>query len=586
MENSIDFNPSLIYNQPSESTYTSFPDFLNFIPNIKLSDKIVFGKVKSLSNTERGCYATNEYLSSLLGISKRAVTASITKWEKLGVFSRKNIRFYKNGMVIGERRHLYYQKTSPILIEAKAKYRKFLTKSTMYDMDIVGYTTEEICNNSGVQNLLTPHAESANPPCKKCEQHNNKNKIKNKSFLSEKGNFDSLRSSSFPMSPEESSLQETIVVHPLLKGNKKKRTKLALSPPSASTIKESVDSKKKLVGLKKKQDKDKPLPKSLDQAAPVTKVVSTPGIPKIKNGNKIDRSKFKPGVVEIEKKLEDPIALYGKYWNWAKDVLDLWISLSKGHALPTPSTKYHPVYRKTIAHELKLGASQSVLETAIRNYHKALEDPGTIFGAKTVTKSNVLKELTRMNPTKFFKCLCDDRKRELEKITTVNLKPLLLHKKPYRLFLGDYKKDVLTKILYITKVKTKHKELVQKAIEVFDRLNPGIEVPGYKIDQTIKYALEYWNSLLQNKTFVITDRFLSEKIWDANNRHLFDNNLLGVENAIGDPNDMSGPLYLLDLARATAEDRPALIEKIHAKFFFDSCVFDYMRKNDMINFDF
>jgi len=536
-----------------------------------LKQYFYFKKTKQLQNDE-SFYSTVDDMSFYTGgFTERQQRSSITKLKQMGFITTK-----LKG--VPAKRHFV------INMEKYFELIEFVKEH--YVLEETNLTKKELQNLLQKNKFRSDIMQDLDP--EKSEiSYNKENKERDvNAFLSEKGNFDSLRSSSFPMSPEESSLQETIVVHPLLKGNKKKRTKLALSPPSASTIKESVDSKKKLVGLKKKQDKDKPLPKSLDQAAPVTKVVSTPGIPKIKNGNKIDRSKFKPGVVEIEKKLEDPIALYGKYWNWAKDVLDLWISLSKGHALPTPSTKYHPVYRKTIAHELKLGASQSVLETAIRNYHKALEDPGTIFGAKTVTKSNVLKELTRMNPTKFFKCLCDDRKRELEKITTVNLKPLLLHKKPYRLFLGDYKKDVLTKILYITKVKTKHKELVQKAIEVFDRLNPGIEVPGYKIDQTIKYALEYWNSLLQNKTFVITDRFLSEKIWDANNRHLFDNNLLGVENAIGDPNDMSGPLYLLDLARATAEDRPALIEKIHAKFFFDSCVFDYMRKNDMINFDF
>lgn len=119
----------LLCEQQSEDTTIFVFDFLISIPNVSLIDRFVFGAVKRFSNNEiKRCFATNNFLSKFLGISKNSVTNSIMKWEKLGVFIRRSSKVFKNGVIVGKRRCLFLNEEADVLKQAKKEYNQNLAQ--------------------------------------------------------------------------------------------------------------------------------------------------------------------------------------------------------------------------------------------------------------------------------------------------------------------------------------------------------------------------------------------------------------------------------------------------------------------------
>ena len=54
-----------------------------FHPELTLTEKILFGFIRNLSKTERGCWATNQWLGRLVGARKSTISSSVAKLRKL-----------------------------------------------------------------------------------------------------------------------------------------------------------------------------------------------------------------------------------------------------------------------------------------------------------------------------------------------------------------------------------------------------------------------------------------------------------------------------------------------------------------------
>lgn len=55
-----------------------------FNPEITNTEKILFGFIQSLSATEKGCWASNEWLAGMMGVSSQTITNGISKLKKYG----------------------------------------------------------------------------------------------------------------------------------------------------------------------------------------------------------------------------------------------------------------------------------------------------------------------------------------------------------------------------------------------------------------------------------------------------------------------------------------------------------------------
>ena len=56
-----------------------------FHPGLNNTEKILYGFIRNLSHSEKGCYATNAWLAGLLGVGKQTITNSISNMDKWGV---------------------------------------------------------------------------------------------------------------------------------------------------------------------------------------------------------------------------------------------------------------------------------------------------------------------------------------------------------------------------------------------------------------------------------------------------------------------------------------------------------------------
>ena len=73
--------------------------------------KLLYGHITVLANKKGYCFATNSYLSSQLGVSKKTVSGHIQKLEKLGVIESV-VKINKDTKVVEERKIYLQSKTS------------------------------------------------------------------------------------------------------------------------------------------------------------------------------------------------------------------------------------------------------------------------------------------------------------------------------------------------------------------------------------------------------------------------------------------------------------------------------------------
>lgn len=62
------------------------PSEILFHPELSHKEKILFAFINNMSQTTKGCFASNKYLSDLTNIPKRSLQDSISKLKELGIF--------------------------------------------------------------------------------------------------------------------------------------------------------------------------------------------------------------------------------------------------------------------------------------------------------------------------------------------------------------------------------------------------------------------------------------------------------------------------------------------------------------------
>ncbi len=70
--------------------------------SINSTDKLVYGIIKALSNNKGYCYATNDYISKKLNLSKRTITKSISNLKKANYIRVETINYQRNIYLINE----------------------------------------------------------------------------------------------------------------------------------------------------------------------------------------------------------------------------------------------------------------------------------------------------------------------------------------------------------------------------------------------------------------------------------------------------------------------------------------------------
>ena len=63
---------------------------------ISSTDKLVYGVIKALSNNLGYCYASNDYISKKVNLSKRTITKSISNLRKANYIRVETINYQRN----------------------------------------------------------------------------------------------------------------------------------------------------------------------------------------------------------------------------------------------------------------------------------------------------------------------------------------------------------------------------------------------------------------------------------------------------------------------------------------------------------
>lgn len=63
---------------------------------INSTDKLVYGVIKALSNNLGYCYASNDYISKKINLSKRTITKSISNLRKANYMKVETINYQRN----------------------------------------------------------------------------------------------------------------------------------------------------------------------------------------------------------------------------------------------------------------------------------------------------------------------------------------------------------------------------------------------------------------------------------------------------------------------------------------------------------
>lgn len=64
--------------------------------SINSTDKLVYGIIKALSNNLGYCYASNDYISKKVNLSKRTITKSISNLRKANYIRVETINYQRN----------------------------------------------------------------------------------------------------------------------------------------------------------------------------------------------------------------------------------------------------------------------------------------------------------------------------------------------------------------------------------------------------------------------------------------------------------------------------------------------------------
>ena len=71
-------------------------DFIVKSNSINSTDKLVYGIIKALSNNLGYCYASNDYISKKVNLSKRTITKSISNLRKANYIRVETINYQRN----------------------------------------------------------------------------------------------------------------------------------------------------------------------------------------------------------------------------------------------------------------------------------------------------------------------------------------------------------------------------------------------------------------------------------------------------------------------------------------------------------
>ena len=63
---------------------------------INSTDKLVYGVIKALTNNKGYCYASNDYISKKVNLSKRTITKSIGNLRKANYIRVETINYQRN----------------------------------------------------------------------------------------------------------------------------------------------------------------------------------------------------------------------------------------------------------------------------------------------------------------------------------------------------------------------------------------------------------------------------------------------------------------------------------------------------------
>ncbi len=64
--------------------------------SINSTDKLVYGVIKALTNNKGYCYASNDYISKKINLSKRTITKSINNLRKANYIRVETINYQRN----------------------------------------------------------------------------------------------------------------------------------------------------------------------------------------------------------------------------------------------------------------------------------------------------------------------------------------------------------------------------------------------------------------------------------------------------------------------------------------------------------
>ena len=70
--------------------------------SINLTDKLVYGIIKALTNNLGYCYASNDYISKKINLSKRTVSKSISNLRKANYIRVETINYQRNIYLVND----------------------------------------------------------------------------------------------------------------------------------------------------------------------------------------------------------------------------------------------------------------------------------------------------------------------------------------------------------------------------------------------------------------------------------------------------------------------------------------------------
>lgn len=71
-------------------------DFIVKSNSINSTDKLVYGVIKALTNNLGYCYASNDYISKKINLSKRTISKSISNLRKANYIRVETINYQRN----------------------------------------------------------------------------------------------------------------------------------------------------------------------------------------------------------------------------------------------------------------------------------------------------------------------------------------------------------------------------------------------------------------------------------------------------------------------------------------------------------